>query len=75
MLQRIQHWVNCARVDNDAIKIFSNINAARLFSKFKLLPRVTLKPGATFNRASQLYKNISMLCLFPVKRDLLCTNI
>jgi len=27
------------------------------------------------NRACQLYKNISMLFLFPVKRDLLFTNI
>ena len=27
------------------------------------------------NRARQLYKNISMLFLFPVKRDLLFTNI
>ena len=26
-------------------------------------------------RARQLYKNISMLFLFPVKRDLLFTNI
>jgi len=27
------------------------------------------------NRARQLYKNISMLFLFPVTRDLLFTNI
>ena len=29
----------------------------------------------TRNRARQLYKNISMLFLFPVKKDLLYTNI
>ena len=34
---------------------------------------VTELPPA--NRARQLYKNISMLFLFPVKRDLLFTNI
>ena len=28
-----------------------------------------------YNRARQLYKNISMLFLFPVTRDLLFTNI
>ena len=36
-------------------------------------------PGKTMddipNRARQLYKNISMLFLFPVKGDLLFTNI
>jgi len=32
-------------------------------------------PMRCYNRAGQLYKNISMLFLFPVTRDLLFTNI
>jgi len=34
-----------------------------------------LSPRLACNRARQLYKNISMLFLFPVKRDLLFINI
>jgi len=37
--------------------------------------RTYIKTMEGHNRARQLYKNISMLFLFPVKRDLLFTNI
>ena len=38
MMQQIGHWVNCStRRQFCCNKIFSNINAARLFSKFKII--------------------------------------
>ena len=40
-----------------------------------VLPVTTYLHNFGIHRARQLYKNISMLFLFPVKRDLLFTNI
>ena len=37
--------------------------------------KTDVRKRAFDNRARQLYKNISMLFLFPVTRDLLFTNI
>jgi len=55
--------------------VFPNSNSNLLYNKLLESLLHVAKKYNTCNRARQLYKNISMLFLFPVKRDLLFINI
>jgi len=52
----------------------NEVSAVPLRSSGTVFRTICARPLSP-NRARQLYKNISMLFLFPVKRDLLFTNI
>jgi len=53
---------------SNSIDDFHGLNSDKRVVAYRLYFLIT-------NRARQLYKNISMLFLFPVTRDLLCTNV
>jgi len=63
----------CFSVGDSKAESFQRLGPLRSQTTVTVYTPVVWSP--LFNRARQLYKNISMLFLFPVERDLLFTNI
>jgi len=66
--------VNSAQLQS-LIVTDADVHTITLSSVFDVCLILSHRRPTPHNRARQLYNNISMLFLFPVKRDLLFTNI